>query len=131
MAMKRILVLADDPRDGEDVAQDLFRAGYLAPSVDYRDLPHLILCKPDLVVVCFSFSLERSQDLAHASAGMKGVPILVVSALRLSQLEAPLRILPIVSGVLFKPYSNENLSNAVREATSGPAILMNPVPLQG
>jgi DNA-binding response OmpR family regulator len=128
MATKRILVLADDPADGETLALELSQEGYGAPRADILDLPHLRMTPtPDLIAVCFSSRLERALELAQALKEMKGVAILVVSALGLSQLEGPLRVLPIVSAVLFKPYSLasllETLEGVLAASASGTTYL--------
>jgi DNA-binding response OmpR family regulator len=128
MATKRILVVADDPADGETFALELSREGYVAPHAHILDLPHLKMTPtPDLIAVCFSSRPERALGLAQALKEMKGVAILVVSALRLSQLEGPLRVLPIVSAVLFKPYSLasllETVEGALAASTAGTTYL--------
>jgi hypothetical protein len=131
MVAKRILILTNDPGDGKDIAIRLSQEGYSAQAFrpDSRQLPGPGTSKPDLVIVYFSPHMQWALDLAHAPLGMRGVPILVVSALSLSQLEGPLRILPIVSGVLFTPYSRASLLDAVERVLRDPAS--DPVDLAG
>lgn len=121
--MKRILVLTQDPREGDEIALRLSRNGYSARAVrpENRELPVPGAVTPDLVIVYFSSETHWALDLAHAPEGMTHVPILVVSALGHSRLEGPLRVLPIVSSVLFRPYSADNFLSVVHGALALPA----------
>lgn len=121
MPTRRILVLADDAAEGEKLAMDLTKAGYAAPSADFRDLPHLILPQPDLAVVCFSPWMEEAIDLAQVAKEMTEVPLLVISALGLSHRSGPLRVHPAVRGVLFRPYTRAALLESVESALAVPA----------
>lgn len=128
MEAQRILVHSDDPTDGRNLALELFRAGYLALSAGAGDLSDLIMPKPDLLIVSLSPRLEHPLDLAQVSREMQCVPLVVVSALGLSQLEGPLQLLPIVSAVLFRPYSQARLLEAVEGALAAPAAGLSDFP---
>ena len=127
--MKKILVLAQDPREGDEIALRLTRGGYSAQTVrpENRELPAPGGARPDLVIVYFSSETQWALDLARAPEGISNVPILVVSALGHSRLEGPLRVLPIVSCVLFRPYSAANFLSAVRGGLALAATLGSPL----
>src|SRR5262245_2504080 len=79
--MARILIVAEDPRDGRGLSGILRRQGHGAHLVDAATTPERILRRqPDLLVLSVPDPARLLQELAHEAEGaLRRIPALAIT----------------------------------------------------